>query len=207
MALGRFCCLEIRQGISPRTCFFLVFSFVYILKVDSSYQAFGTEALVLKWFGRPQTCCAQEARVQSRPASLHKATKSIRLRHRLAGPGSGGTGEGGERGAQCATTPASVAAPGNSNIRPTFSASGKVYIEDRVALRVSIAFQHEDLSSNAPLLASTLLRTSSSNFCVDSPIYRYQLCAALLAKCRRILVHINPMGASNLSTTSAQESF
>ena len=51
----------------------MVFSFVYILKGDISYQAFGTEALVLKWFGRPQTCCAQEARVQSRPASLHKA--------------------------------------------------------------------------------------------------------------------------------------
>ena len=51
----------------------IVFSFVYILKGDISYQAFGTEALVLKWFGRPQTCCAQEARVQSRPASLHKA--------------------------------------------------------------------------------------------------------------------------------------
>ena len=89
------------------------FSFVYILKGDISYQAFGTEALVLKWFGRPQTCCAQEARVQSRPASLHKAciffvfvlifllvfilrnqaTKSIRrLRHRLAGLRSGGAG-------------------------------------------------------------------------------------------------------------------
>ena len=139
--------------------------------------------MVLKWFGRPQTCCAQEARVQSRPASLHKAciffafcphfllvfilrnqaTKPIRrVRHRLAGARSGGTGRGyrgggGLRSApphQHQPPPRATAISIRPSVHPAKSAA-KTCGSQSVELLLSI-----DLSKNAPLLASTtLLRT------------------------------------------------